>query len=270
MVCKNRLFLLSILVALLSACMHDELRKDLFNVNTRVLALESELHDKQQTNSRQNISTSSRLNQMQEDLQKIRGDIDKLNVGVRTGELPGQGDQEPSLAKQMAELKELVKDYNPEKNAALEEKVDALEKTQIEILSLLEKLDKKKGDNKKTKLTSKTIEHAFHAKHFKEIVEDAPHILASKGLKHSESIRYYYSESLFRTGSIQEAAISFSELLKKDHLGDLEPKARLRMGDCFRSLGDKKTALSYYKLLIDKFPESKESELAKKHIKKLH
>ncbi len=84
-----------------------------------------------------------------------------------------------------------------------------------------------------------------------------------------ELIRYYYSESLFRVGNVREAAISFSELLKKENLGDLGPKVRLRMGDCFRNLGDKKTAEAYYKLLIEKFPQSHESELAKKQIKKL-
>ena len=101
------------------------------------------------------------------------------------------------------------------------------------------------------------------------MVDDAPQVLATKGLKNADLIRFYYSESLFRLGNVREAAIAFSELLKKDNLGDLGPKVRLRMGDCFRTMGDKKTAESYYKLLIEKFPQSKESEIAKKLIKKL-
>ena len=271
MVCKNWPLFFVVLIALLGACAHDdEIRKELFDVNTRVLALENEIQDKQQTNSRQYVSASSRVSQLQEDVQKIRGEIDKLQVGIQKGEMPGQStSHEPSIAKQVHDIREILKGYDPEKAVQLDAKMDALEKAQIEILSILERLDKKKGDKKAKASTFKTVEQAFQAKRFKEVVDEAPHLLTLKGQKNVELIRYYYSESLFRVGNVREAAISFSELLKKENLGDLGPKVRLRMGDCFRNLGDKKTAEAYYKLLIEKFPQSHESELAKKQIKKL-
>src|SRR5471030_177840 len=112
-------------------CFHDEeLQKEVFNANTRILALENELQDKQQVNSRQYVSASSRVSQMQEDLLKIRGEIDRLQVGVQKGEIPGLGEQEPSIAKQITSTKEKLE--------AFDQRLIALEKAQDEILSILE------------------------------------------------------------------------------------------------------------------------------------
>ena len=47
------------------------------------------------------------------------------------------------------------------------------------------------------------------------------------------------------------------------------PKLHLRMGDCFRLLGDTKAALVYYKELIEQHPTAKETTYAKKYIPRL-
>ena len=268
---KNLLFITLSLIPL--ACTHDdELRKELFNVNTRVVALEQELQDKQQLNSRQYVSATGRVGQLQEDIQKLQGEVDRLKVGVQRGELPGQNEREPSVAKQIAAIEAKLAGTELSK---LEERVAELEKAQNEILNLLEKMDKKKGATgpKNGGLNNlKAIEHAFQKKRFQDIVDEAPHLLAHKGSKKEElnKIRYFYSESLFKVGNMKEAAISFGELLKsKDHEQGHEPHIRLRLGDCFRNLGDKKTALAYYRQLIEKYPTSTESESAHKYIQKL-
>lgn len=271
-VLRKNWLLLAALSVVTVGCFHDEeLRKELFTVNTRVLALENEVQDKQQTNSRQQFSASSRVSEMQDELLKIRGEINRLQVGIQKGEVPGLNENEPSIAKQVAAINEKLNSIDLEK---LEQRILGLEKAQDEILSILQKLDKKKAEkplNRKPKLGNlKAIEHAFHSKQYKEIVEEAPSLLSNKAHhKEFESIRYFYSESLYMLGNTREAAVSFGELLKKEGRADLGPKIRMRMGDCFRKLGDKKTAIAYYKLLVEKFPKASESEEAKKHIKKL-
>ncbi len=258
----------------LIGCFHDEeLRKELFTVNTRVLALETELQDKQQINSRQYVSASSRVGQMEQDLQKMKGEIDRLELGVQKGELPGTRDTDPSIAKDIAAIAEKLKNFDPEKYSKFDERILALEKTQNEILALLEKIDKKRSEKPASKIklsTLKGVEEAFHKKQFKEIVENAPELLSNKHhAKDADMLKYYYAESLFRTGNMKESAIAFGELIKKESIASFAPKIRLRLGDCFRNLGDKKTAIAYYKLLLEKFPSASESETAKQHIKKL-
>jgi tetratricopeptide (TPR) repeat protein len=268
---KKNWLLLTVLSVNTVACFHDEeARKQLFNVNTRLVSLEHDIQDKEQTNSRQYVNASGRTSQIQEDLQRLKGELDRLQIGVQKGEIPGMSGSEPSIAQQIAMINEKLKNFNADK---IEERIVELEKAQKEILNLLEKLDKKKAEShttKKQKLNSLTaIEQAFHNKHYKDIVQEAPQLLSKKGNKDANSIRYYYAESLYKVGDMREAAISFGELLKTETHGDRGAKIRLHMGDCFRKLGDKKTAIAYYKLLVEKFPKSSESQSAKEHIKKL-
>jgi TolA-binding protein len=268
---KNWLLLAALSFMSVGCFRDDELRKELFTANTRILALENEFQDKHQMNSRQQVSASSRVSQMQDELAKLRGEVDRLQVGIQKGEVPGLDDHEPSIAKQVAAIHEQLKDVDLHK---LQERMIALEKAQTEMLSLLEKMDKKKltkPHNKRAALqNTKGFEHAFHNKQFKDIVDEAPTVLSGKiAHKEAESIRYFYSESLYRLGNMREAAVSFAELLEQDLRAELAPKVRLRMGDCFRNLGDKKTAIAYYKLLVEKFPKATESEEARKHLKKL-
>lgn len=273
---KMGLFLSAMSFFLVSCFHNDEIRKELFNVNTRLLALENELQDKQQANSRQYVTASGRVSQMQEDIQKLKGEVDRLQIGVQKGEIPGMPNNphEPSVAHQLASINEKLHQLDLEKIATFEDRLIALEKAQNEILTILEKMDtKKKGaSSKKANLNSlKTIEAAFHKKQFQAIVEEAPHLLADKShhKQDIDKIRYFYSESLFKVGNVRDAAISFGELMKKENLGEYGPKIHLRMGDCFKNLGDKKTAIAYYKKLIEKFPNSTESESAKKQLKTL-
>ena len=50
---------------------------------------------------------------------------------------------------------------------------------------------------------------------------------------------------------------------------DKIPLLQLRMGDCFRQLGDTKTALIYYNELLAVYPKSSEAALASSYVKKL-
>ncbi|MFY7927394.1 MAG: tetratricopeptide repeat protein, partial [Oligoflexus sp.] len=71
-----------------------------------------------------------------------------------------------------------------------------------------------------------------------------------------------------RSGQIREAALSFNDFI------DSKPKdnlavALLRMGDCFKELGDVETAKIYYEELIQKFASSDEAKQAKSKLAKL-
>ncbi len=82
-------------------------------------------------------------------------------------------------------------------------------------------------------------------------------------------MKYLYSESLFKLGRIDEAAISYSELMEKKDLASRSSKVYLRLGDCFRFLGENKTALLYYQDLLRNHPKTEEAGYAKKYIDKL-
>ena len=113
------------------------------------------------------------------------------------------------------------------------------------------------------------IRQAFKARRYKHVVTDVPAILTEVGGKERGELRYYLSESLFKLGRLREAALSYDALLKEKSTPTHQAKIQLRMGDCFRHLGDKKTALVYYSEFIDRFPKSEEAKKAEAYLKTL-
>ena len=67
---------------------------------------------------------------------------------------------------------------------------------------------------------------------------------------------YLYAESLFKLGNLKDAAIEFHDFLDSKPPVKYLPHAKMRMGDCYRHLGDKETASIYYEELITEFPKA--------------
>ncbi|MBI2603474.1 MAG: tetratricopeptide repeat protein [Deltaproteobacteria bacterium] len=264
-------FVLIISVILISGCIHeDEFRKELFDVEKRLVDLEHDIKDKQSTDNKQYISSSSRVESMEEEFQKMKGEVERLRIGVQTGELPGQTDQEDSIAKKIEKTKEQIKTLEKERETLekLEERISDLEKSQMEILSILENYENKGGQKRKALDSLAEVEKAFKRRNYLHIIEDLPPAL-KKDSKNNIDFLFYYSESLFKLGKLKEAAVSYNDLIKKDKKDKYGSKSYFRIGDCFRFLGDNKAALSYYKQLLEKYPTGPESERVRNLVKKM-
>lgn len=264
-------FILTFSFVLLSGCLHEEeFRKEMFDVQKRVLDLEHEVKEKQSTEHKQYLNSSSRVESVTEELQKLQGEVERLRIGVQKGELPGQADQEESVAKKIDKLREQVKAFDAERGTLdkWEERISDIEKTQMEILSMLENFENKSGQKRKSMESVAEVEKAFKRRQYLHIIEDLSPVL-KKDPKNSVDLLFYYSESLFKLGKLKEAAVSYNDLVKKDKKEKYGARAFSRIGDCFRFLGDNKAASAYYKQLIEKYPKTPEGERAKSLIKKL-
>jgi TolA-binding protein len=62
---------------------------------------------------------------------------------------------------------------------------------------------------------------------------------------------------------MREAALKFNEFLESKPGKKYLATAKMRIGDCFRHLGDGATAKVYYEELIKEFPDSDEATKAK-------
>lgn len=69
------------------------------------------------------------------------------------------------------------------------------------------------------------------------------------------------AESQFRVGNIQEAALKFNDFVDSKPASHLA-EAKMRLGDCFRHLGDNATAKVYYDEVTKQFPGSPEATKA--------
>lgn len=258
------------------ACVRkEEFRKELFDVNTRVLALENDVQDKNNQEGQRFVSASGQIQELQNSIRTLKGEIDRLEIGVREGELPGgeQKKKSKSIASQVHKLRQDIQNIESQHIKALEERLRSLELTQNKILILLEKLDKKKTRSSSATLKTRLdFKKAYNNKQYVRVTEQAPALLAAKKkVKDINSIHYFYAESLFKIGRLQEAAIAFGELIQKDPFrGNLAARLRLRMGDAFRLLGDYKTAKSYYQIVLDDYPKSDSQQKAQELLEKLN
>jgi TolA-binding protein len=248
----------------------QQLKDDIFALQTRLSQVENQNSSlgKEITtqSSRQEASINTRLDKFAIEIQRVKGDIDALRIGVTTGQMPGADpEQEGSLAKT---LNDVVA------------RLDALEENQNKILTAIDKAieakkpEKKGAQDKGSKKPStlndiEDLRTAYSKKRYKVIAEEGGKVLESlKGKKDKQEALFLYADSLYRSGQIREAALSFNDFI------DSKPKdnlavALLRMGDCFKELGDVETAKIYYEELIQKFASSDEAKQAKSKLAKL-
>ena len=241
-----------------------ELENELFVTRTKLLALETSVNEHGQKGSSTDQKLASSYAQMDTihgEIQRMQGELDRLRIGVQSGRLPGGKEDEAYVANTLQ---------------ILQQKVTELEKAQAEMLGALSKLSKVKaahGAEKKTEKgklkTGEQIEAAFKEKKYHLLVDEVPGLLKKKHLKHGSRAHYLYAESLFKLGQLEEAALEFDKLLQMPSLSASYPKIQLRLGDCFRRLGDKATALVYYGELAAKAPHTPEGKSAEEQIHKL-
>ena len=270
---------LALPVAFLSGCVtkaqEKELRNEIFALQTRTQQLEAAIVESSKSNKSQGMSVTQqsaaatiRIEVVEREMQKVKGDIDALRIGVKTGQLPGVEDTGDSVAQRLA---------------VVMQRVEAIEAAQAEILEQLSKTPEKKSTRepaKKEKTATeagseaainsvKELKEAYGKNRFKAVATAAPQLLQGKLKKgDKEDTLYLQAESMFKLGQVKEAALKFNELLDLNPGAEKAAQARMRMGDCFRHLGDNNTARIYYEELVQKHPKSAQAQKAKERLSK--
>jgi TolA-binding protein len=269
-------------LASMAACVtpaeKQQLRDDVFGLQTRVLQMENQLSAQGKeintATSRQEASVSTRLDKIAIELQRIKGDIDALRIGVTTGQLPGTDpDQEGSVGKTLSQLSERITAVEDNQNKIL----GVIDKS-VEAGKKSDRKDDKKDKEKAAKAAEKKatalknlddMRSAFDKKKYKVIAEEGEKVLAGlKTKKDKQEATYIMAESLYKAGNIREAALKYNDYIESKPKENMSV-ALLRMGDCFKQLGDAETAKIYYQELIQKYSNSAEAKQAKDKLAKL-
>ena len=268
---KSLVFGAFFFLGLLGCSYNEELREEIFNAQTRILNLESKVQSKDIKATKNHLSVANRSSKLENDLKRINGELGRLEEGIRTGALPGDDDARDTIAARLALISKRLDSFEQRllSLAHKSERVDQLEKSQIEILSVLETLERRGAGKSRAKLSSiDSVKKAFNRRRYMHIFEDAPTLIARAKGNAAREYRFYYAESLFKLGKLKEAAVSFDNYMKK-YPRNRGSKVYLRIGDCLRLLGEKKAARAYYADLIKKFPKTKEVDYAKRYIRRI-
>ncbi len=262
--------LFSVTLLMASGCITPQQKRqmddDIYRLQTKVLELETSLsHAKNsdqkvgEVNNKTIASTSSDVERLGLEVKRMKGDIDALRVGVQTGQMPGEeGPQDGSIGSQLAEIKS---------------RLEAVENQQKEIISSLDKGSssaKKTAEKKSQGSTAAdfdSLKTAFDRKHFREVAEDAPNVLKKAKGREREQALMMYGESLMRLQRPKEAALQFNELVELKPGDKQLAVAKLRLGDAFKSMGDKDTSQLFYEEVATKYAGTPEGDKAKKALK---
>ncbi len=107
-------------------------------------------------------------------------------------------------------------------------------------------------------VTYKKARAEFQRKNYKRVVQ----LLYDFDKKHSsfrsmDEILYLKAESHYRLKDYRSAALSFNQVLEKFTKSVFAPVSQMRMGDCYRILGDKNMAKIYFSEFLKKYSRSK-------------
>ena len=268
----------SLLALCLASCMSardgESLQKDLYETKAKVIELQGKLDQTaektESTGKASNLrlaNSTTKLDQFEHDIQALRGEIDTLRVRVETGKVPGAAEEGSDEAADAPSLDSIT------------ERVNKLEETQIELLDALGKGGKAnakgkkelgKTDEKSDSLSKiEDFKKAFQGKHYSQVTKQAGGALKKFKGDDKKELAFLEAESLYRLDKLKEAALKFNQFIEGHKKGTRVEEAQMRMGDCFRRLGDQNTALIYYKELIEKNPNSEHAEKAKERIQEL-
>lgn len=239
-----------------------QIQNDIYTLQTRTLKIEEALKNNDGRELLQRMAaTEAKLEKINLEIQKIKGEIGALRIGVITGQLPGtDSDQEGSVA---GTLNNIIT------------RLETLEVAQTEVLTAINKVSKspgrvKKRSSKNDSLNSKIeLKKAFDKKDYQLIARDAPAVLRKTGKKDKEEVLYLLAESLYKLGKLRDAALKYNDFVDQQSKSAKVAHARMRLGDCFRHLGDANTAKLYYKDVIKYHPQSAEAQKSKERLDSL-
>jgi TolA-binding protein len=242
-----------------------EVKEELFNLQTRLLQIERQNKGTEKTAKVSIANNSTDIDRVKVDIQKINGEIDTLKVAVKNGEMPGTLAEEGSIAKT---LKDILARLD-----AIEQNQKALEAAPPPV----EKAKSKEGSKDKSGpkgsgaiTTIKGLKSAYDSKNYDDVLEFAPKILPNLKTKGSkEEVMFLQAESLFKMNKMRDAALKYNDIIEMNPSSPQAPLMLLRMGDCFRSLGDSVTAKLYYEDLEKKHPRSEYVSKAKEYLKQI-
>lgn len=265
-----------------------QIQSEMFGLQTRILQLESMILEKDQQavragkkSNQKFASTTTQVDKLSLDVQKLKGEIGRLEEGIRSGALPGQSEDEPSIRKSLDDINLRLESIESNQNELIDlrsrliKNLDASSKAKAKKKAQAAKAAKAKktaaARAKASKISNFSgLKTAFAKKQFKKAAKNGEAIYkkqTSKGQK-MEAL-YITAESMYKAGQIKSAALRFNEMLESYPSNKWAAHSRMRLGDSFRRLGDKTTAKIYYEELIEKHPSSTEAQRAKARLQQL-
>jgi tetratricopeptide (TPR) repeat protein len=257
-----------VVLSVFCGCMTERIEKienSLFQIQTGMLEVKDEVSsthkDFSQINNnsqKQVAGMTTTLGEAHASIQILRGEVHQIRAEL--GESSGMLESKYSLKSRIDILSAKMANLIEVQRGLL---------ISVEKVALVMAKQSKKSKSRRSLKNLTAIKEAFVKKQYSYVVADVAGVLKKSKKSDSYELKFLYAESLFKLGKIREAALAFNDISENENYEKFFPKVNLRLGDCFRLLGDKKVAILYYESLIKTYPKSPEAEYAKSAKEKL-
>ena len=233
-----------------------DLREQIWKLKNRVAHLEDRFVkrdaldtaiEKSHKDSKETFNkANSIIREAKSSIQYVRGEIEELQIKL-----------DKKVSKRMVQLEREVSDLS----SRIASKIDEIK-------------SKVTDSGPKTKLSMTKVYKRARSKFQKKDYEGVVNKLKKfetlyKKYKSLDEVFYLRAESLYKLKKYRKAALDFNKILGSYSKSSFAPISKMRMGDCYRVLGDNETAEIYYKEFLEQYSKSKYRKDVKIRLSKL-
>lgn len=237
----------------------EELRTRLVQSEKELGTLRSETKDGIQKNLR---GVQTDLDAVRKGAADLQATMDSMKVDMQV--LAGKVDDTALSAKKPSDTLALLKEDTERRFAALEGRMDKIEKFIEEQKKSAEAKPANPDDLYKTGIdTFRSGDNRKARELLSKFIELYPaHDMAANA-------HYWLGETYYNEKSFDQAILEFQEVIKKFPGKEKVPAAVLKQGMAFKELGDVKSAKYLYKKVVEEYPASSEAKIAREKLKSL-
>ncbi|HWR58444.1 MAG TPA: tol-pal system protein YbgF [Thermodesulfovibrionales bacterium] len=246
----------------------NQLRKDSFDLkrDTGVIRQQMTGAAKEESFSAVRESQASLYSQVQEvskDLQVLQGRFDE-NKFFMDKAMKDNSIELELLRSQMNKLEMRTKELSEKLAKLSESTAPPVQKPAPEGEDIAEKTPPQRSESDPIKAYEAAY-GSFREKHYRE-ARDAFNAFIKKYPKDGlvGNAHFWLGESYYAEKDYENAILAYETLIKNYHHNEKIPGALLKQGLSFTELGDKKTAKVLFDKVMEKYPDSREAEIAKK------
>lgn len=246
---------------------HNSMQEEIDQLKAEIAQLGGKSVKVEKSHSTKLASSVNSLQQIDSEIDKLKGEIGALKVGVHSGSLPGENlglelsvaDRLQALERDMAQLKS---------KPIVDNKITSTKEESQEIESPASQNVEK---TKNLKLSFLDIEKMYKNKKWKEVINGFEFALDKSKLSTVQKRKraYYLGDSYYNKQEYEQAAVYLSEYVNISPRGKYISISKLHLGDCFRKLGDEGTAKIFYEEVVSSVPQAPIAKIARAHLKKM-
>lgn len=242
--------------------LNSVLETQLDRMNAQIFEYEKTNDENIQKVRQQTAGFFAELEQLIDQVQRLNGQIEESNYAF-LGKTEGIENQLRILTEKLKEI-ETSSQSNTDRIAGLEQYLDFESSDKLGASAVSDNLDRQTSSDsalyKRAKLAFDRSEFEDARKGFQQLLKQFP------SSSNADNAQFWIGEIYFKEKWYEKAILEYQKVIEDYPKGNKVPSALLKQGLAFNQLGDRKNCRLILQELIDRYPKTPESGIAKKRL----